>query len=53
MSESGLRPLESLTHWLTRYDEDDGEPYGQVCDCHIGKDHDGAGQLMFTDEEDE
>lgn len=41
------------THWLTRYDEDDGEPYGQVCGCPIGRDHDGAGQLMFTDEEDE
>jgi hypothetical protein len=26
-------------HWLTRYDADDGEPYGDVCDCEIGKDH--------------
>ena len=31
------------THWLTRYDPDDGEPYGTVCDCEIGVDHDGNG----------
>jgi hypothetical protein len=30
-------------HWLTRYDPDDGEPYGTLCDCEIGDDHDGAG----------
>jgi hypothetical protein len=30
-------------HWLTRWDPDDGEPYGEVCRCEIGKDHDGAG----------
>lgn len=30
-------------HWLTRYDPDDGEPYGELCDCEIGEDHDGAG----------
>lgn len=30
-------------HWLTRWDPDDGEPYGEVCRCEIGEDHDGAG----------
>jgi hypothetical protein len=34
-------------HWLTRYDPDDGEPYGTVCSCDIGADHDGSGRLMF------
>jgi hypothetical protein len=33
-------------HWLTRWDPDDGEPYGTVCDCEIGDDHDGAGNLI-------
>ena len=28
-------------HWLTRYDSGDGEPYGDVCDCDLGFDHDG------------
>ena len=30
-------------HWLIRYDPDDGEPYGEVCDCEIGDDHDDRG----------
>jgi hypothetical protein len=34
-------------HWLTRWDPNDGEPYGTVCDCEIGEDHDGNGDLMF------
>lgn len=25
-------------HWITLYDEDG--PYGEVCDCPIGDDHD-------------
>jgi hypothetical protein len=29
-------------HWLTRFDPDDGEPYGTLCDCDIGDDHTGA-----------
>ena len=33
-------------HWLTRYDPDDGEPYGTLCDCDIGDDHDGGGNVM-------
>jgi len=33
------------THWLTRYDPDDGEPYGDICDCEVGADHDGEGEL--------
>lgn len=32
-----------VTHWLTRYDPDDGEPYGTLCDCDLGADHDGDG----------
>ena len=31
------------SHWLTRWDPEDGEPYGTICDCEIGEDHDGAG----------
>lgn len=30
-------------HWCTRFDPDDGQPYGEICDCHIGADHDGKG----------
>ena len=30
-------------HWLTLYDPDTGEPYGTLCDCGIGEDHDGDG----------
>jgi hypothetical protein len=29
-------------HCLTRYDPDDGEPYGYMCDCGLGEDHNGA-----------
>lgn len=32
-------------HWLTRYDPDDGEPYGELCPCEIGANHDGLGNL--------
>jgi hypothetical protein len=32
-------------HWLTRYDPDDGEPYGTLCDCEIDENHDGDGEL--------
>lgn len=34
------------THWLTRYDPDDGEAYGEVCRCEIGEDHNAAGELV-------
>lgn len=34
-----------VSHWLTRWDTDTGEPYGQVCQCAIGQDHDGSSQL--------
>lgn len=33
-------------HWLTRYDPDNGEAYGEICDCEIGQDHDGDGNVM-------
>ncbi len=33
-------------HWVTRFDPDDGEPYGEICDCDIGADHDGKGNLI-------
>lgn len=46
-------PLSSLMHWLTRWDPDDGEPYGTVCGCDIGADHDGAGNLMFPGQDGE
>lgn len=36
-------------HWLTRYDPDDGEPYGVACSCSIGDDHDAAGNLTDPD----
>lgn len=36
----------SNAHWLTRYDPDDGEPYGEICHCGIGDDHDAAGGVM-------
>ncbi len=35
-----------IAHWLTRYDPDDGEPYGEICRCAIGDDHDAAGGVM-------
>lgn len=35
-----------MTHWLTLYDERDGEPYGVVCACTLGEDHDGYGNLI-------
>lgn len=38
-----------MSHWLTRYDPEDGEPYGTGCDCQIGEDHNGYGQLTDPD----
>jgi hypothetical protein len=32
-------------HWCTKFDPDDGQPYGELCDCPIGHDHDGKGNL--------
>jgi len=26
-------------HWKTAYDPDDGEPYGEICECGLGEDH--------------
>lgn len=26
-------------HWCTQYDPADGQPYGAVCFCSIGEDH--------------
>lgn len=37
-------------HWLTRFDPDGGEPYGQLCDCEIGRHHDGNGDLSEPDD---
>jgi hypothetical protein len=33
----------AATHWLTLFDPQDGEPYGETCNCPIGRDHDGYG----------
>lgn len=32
-------------HWVTRFDPDDGQPYGELCECEIDQDHDGLGNL--------
>ena len=41
-AEPALEPLPG-PHWLTRWDQNDGEPYGEVCHCEISTDHDGNG----------
>lgn len=28
-----------MKHWMTHYDSDDGAPYGMLCDCGLGDDH--------------
>lgn len=38
-------------HWLTRFDPDDGEPYGTGCDCDLDADHDGTGNLTGPEED--
>lgn len=35
-----------MTHWLTTYDPDNGDPIGTLCDCDIDEDHDGDGEPM-------
>lgn len=35
-----------MRHWVTRFDPDDGTPYGELCDCEINADHDGLGNLI-------
>lgn len=42
----------SSPHWLTRFDPDDGEPYGVVCWCEIDSPHLGNGDL-FPEPDDE
>ena len=44
--ESGGRPMTPMAHWLTTFDPDDGEPIGEGCNCEIGDDHDGKGNLI-------
>jgi hypothetical protein len=39
-----------MSHWLTRFDPDDGEPYGTVCFCPIGRDHTQAEWQEFLDD---
>jgi hypothetical protein len=36
----------TVTHWLTTYDPEDGEPIGSLCWCDIDHDHDGKGEYM-------
>lgn len=36
-----------MTHWLTTFDPEDGEPSGSLCHCDIDDDHDGSGNVMF------
>jgi hypothetical protein len=36
-------------HWLTTYDSEDGSPIGWGCECPIGHDHDGQGNLVDSD----
>jgi hypothetical protein len=43
----------SEVHRLTRYDSDDGEPYGELCHWEIRDDHDAAGNPMALAEPDE
>ncbi len=38
--------MTGAVHWETRYDPDDGEPYGVLCHCALGFDHDGSGNAM-------
>lgn len=33
----------TVTHWLTTYDPEDGEPAGSLCYCDIDEDHDVEG----------
>lgn len=33
-----------MTHWVTHYDEIDDEPFGEVCECVIGVDHNDDGE---------
>lgn len=40
------------THWLTTYNPRNGDPIGSVCDCPIGDDHDGDGELDGEDYDD-
>ena len=43
-------------HWLTQWDPKGGEPHGQLCNCRIGQDHNGYGEVIpdpFEDEGDE
>lgn len=35
-----------MRHWVTRYDPDDGTPFGELCDCPLDEDHDGLGNLI-------
>lgn len=35
-----------MRHWVTRYDPDDGEPFGELCACEIGHDHNGLGNMI-------
>lgn len=36
----------TMRHWVTRFDPDDGEPFGELCTCEIDHDHDGLGNLI-------
>lgn len=36
-------------HWCTQYDPADGQPYGAVCFCSIGEDHDLAAMANLVD----
>ena len=33
-------------HWQITYDPSDGEPIGETCDCEIGADHNGDGEVI-------
>lgn len=37
-------------HWLTRYDPDSGDEYGELCNCGIGDNHNAAEFQAYLDE---
>lgn len=38
-----------MTHWLTTFDEE-GDPFGLVCDCEINADHLPSGREFPDDD---
>lgn len=39
-----------MRHWMSKWDPDSGDTYGELCDCGLDEDHTAADYRAYIDE---